>query len=620
MADLSRQSAAGAAAQLLTRVSGLLREVVFAAVFGAGADADAYLAALRVPNLLRDLFAEGSLSSAFVPHFAKALQEEGRASAWALSNALLGVLLLALGALAALLLLAPAPWVWLVAAGFSPEKAALTARLIQGLAPLLAGISLASVLGGMLHVQGRFFLPALAPAAFNAAVIGGCLVPAAWATRWGLQPLVLVAAAASIGGLLQAAVQLPALYKLGFRLRPSLRGHPLLRPLLGFMGPAILGVGTVQAGVLIDLQIASTLGDGPVSWLGYAFRLVQLPMTVFAGSIAVVSLARLSALLADGAEREARDTLGSALSLTTFLVLPGALALGLFAEPLVALFYQRGAFSAQDTAITAQLLRAYSLGAVAFALHRVAAPSFYAWRDPWTPMLLSLGTVAAKIPLSLTLAHALGVTGLPLAHAAVASAEGIALLALLGRRAGGWADGVWRDLAKITVAATLTGVLGWALIPLTGASLLLLPPLGVAYLSLAALLGLPQVRQLARLLRPGGLPPHLHRATVEALTRHAGAPATEPTLSGGVLTIHTGAGRLTVTAVDGALRASHSYSPPLSGPPLGLTVVLDLSQRPPPLHGLELRVGDRTVAVTAAGDAISLQRPSGPRLPVLPRQ
>ncbi len=514
MASVARQALSAGLATLITRSSGLAREIVFAAVFGATMQTDAYLAALRVPNLFRDLFAEGSMSNAFVPNFAKESEEDGLESAFALANALLGLALLALGVLTALMVVFSESWVWVVAAGFFevPGKTELTGSLVRVVAPFLAMVSVASIFGGMLNVRGRFFLPALAPASFNLAVIAGCMIPASWQEPLGIEPIWTVALASTVGGLLQAAVQYPTLRRLGFRLRPSLRGHPGLKRLLVFLGPALMGVATIQAGVLVDVQIASTLGDGPVSWLGYAFRLVQLPMSVFAGSVAVAGLATLSAQVARGERQEARATLGDAVSLTSFLVLPSAVALGVFAEPLVALFYQRGAFSAADTAATASLLQLYALGTYAFCMHRVVTPSFYAWGDPWSPMALSVLTVISKIPLALWLSReqVLGVEGIPLAHALVASAEVAVLAWLLGRRSGGWASGVLSQHLRMLGAGVLMGGVGWWLLGLVDGLLLSMVALalsGGVYLGAAWLLGLPQPRKLLARLRPPPPPP-----------------------------------------------------------------------------------------------------------------
>jgi putative peptidoglycan lipid II flippase len=315
-----------------------------------------------------------------------------------------------------------------------------------------------------------------------------------------------------VGGFLQAAVEYPALRRMGFRLRPHLRGHPALRRLLAFLGPALIGVATIQVGVLVDVQIAATYGDGPVSWLGYAFRLVQLPMSIFAGAVAVASLAALSAQVARGEREEARGTLGDAVALTSFLVLPSAVALGVFAHPLVELFYQRGAFSAADTAATASLLQLYALGTFAFCLHRVVVPSFYAWGDPWTPMVLSIGTVVAKVPLALWLAGEgmLAVRGIPLAHALVATAEVVVLVVLLGRRAGGWSRGLGVEHLRLATAAALMGLGGWwALARVDGLALELLVGVasGAVYLGATWALGSDQPRALARRVRRRLAPP-----------------------------------------------------------------------------------------------------------------
>jgi putative peptidoglycan lipid II flippase len=625
------------AATLITRLSGLARQVVFAAVFGAGMETDAFLVAQRVPNVFRDLFAEGSMSNAFVPNFAKTAEEEGLASAWKLANALIGFSLVALGVVTAAMMIFARGWVYMFAAGYGdvPGKVEMTMGLVRVMAPFLACVSMASIFGGMLNVRGRFFVPALAPAVLNVAVIAGCLVPGPVQAAVGLDPIVIVAAASTLGGAAMFLMQYPALRAQGFRFRPSLVLHPALGRLVKFLGPALIGVGTIQIGILIDLQFAAGYGDGPVSYLDYAFRLVQLPMNLFAGAIAVAGLAVLSSQVARGERAGARTTLADSLSLTAFLVAPSVVALGVFAEPIVQLFYERGAFTAADTAQTSLVLQCYALGAFAFCIHRVVVPSYYAFGDPWTPMVLSIGTLVLKIPLIAWWASDswFGFLGIPLSHAAVASAEVLAMFLLLGRRAGGYGGKFWKDAVRMAIAAAAMGVGGWFAL---GAVDGLIPKLGVmvasgaAYLAFAGILGLSQVREaLAKLPIPGlgkgGLPPHVDPVTRDALSAAVGSTLIDLQPEGQGVLVHTSAGTLTLSAAeDGSLAArfdATSAQTPLElGTPLAIEGVLDITGRPPPLYAVALHVEGVERVLRASGGAVIEGEATGPRLTVPPAE
>ena len=446
-------------AQSLGRASGLLRDVIFAGVFGAGATADAFFVAFRVPHLFRELLAEGTLSNIFVPLFSETEEKDGIARAWALANALLGVLLVVLGLITALIYLAAEPMVLLLATGFeaSPGKVALAAWLTRLLAPFLAGISVAALFGGMLNVRGRFFLPAIAPAVLNIGIIAACLLGDQWTALTGTPAIGAVALAATVSGLLTAGVQLPALRREGFRFRPTLGSHPALGRVLKFMGAALVGVVVVQFNLLVELQLASQTGDGAVSWLLMGFRLFQLPMTIIAGSIAVATLARFSQQWAQDDTAGARATATDAIEGTLLWVLPAGLGLFLLAEPLVALCFERGAFGAADTLQTASILRGYAVAVAGICIARVLLPIFFALGDPYTPMRLSLVVMAIKIPVALALLGALGLIGLPLSHAVTVSLEAAVMMAVLHTRLGGWLPGLWGQLGRIGLATALMG-------------------------------------------------------------------------------------------------------------------------------------------------------------------
>lgn len=520
---------AAGAANFIGRISGLAREMVFARIFGAGAIADAFNVAYRVPNLFRELLAEGSLANVFVPIFAEQTEgdnpKEGLRKAWALANAFLGLLLLVLGGVTTLFFVGSELFVLLLASGFSdvPGKAEMTSDLTKWMAPFLAGLSVASLFGGMLNVRGKFFLPALAPSFLNFFVIAACLLGEQWESATGLPHIYAVALAATLSGFATAFVQYPALRSMGFRFRPNLKGHPEIKRILKFMGASLVGIGVVQFNLLVETQLASTYetedgSDGPVSWLIYGFRLVQLPQTIVAGSVAVAALAALSLHLSRGEKNEARQTLARSLELNSLLILPAAVGLYLLADPLIALFFEGNEFTARDTAATAGILRMYAIAAVGICTYRVLLPVFFALKDPYLPMKLSIVVMVTKLPVAWGMMYpmGLGLNGLPLSHAVTVTFEVGIMLWVLGGRMGGWSPGFWNQQARIVVASIGMGACVWMLKPYShGFGVLLVCAAGAgAYAVLSIVLGIRESKTVLRkLLRrgppppPGGLPP-----------------------------------------------------------------------------------------------------------------
>lgn len=591
------------AANLLARVTGMAREIVVSAVFGAGAVTDAYNAALRVPQLLRELLAEGSLQNAFVPAFSDASEKEGVEGAWRLANAFLGVLLVALGGVT-LLFFAGAPiWVRLIANGFhdDAEKFALTVTLTRWLSPFLAGLSLAGFAAAMLNVRGRFGLPALAANALNVLVIAGALLAKPLEARTGLPAIVALAAATTLSGFVQLGLTWPALRTEGFRFRPTLGGHPGLRRMLAYLGPALIGISTVQFNLLVETQWASSYGDGPLTYLSLAFRLVQLPLAVVSGSVATVALANLSRHAARG-ERDALGTeLARALRTNALLVVPSAVGLGVLAEPLSRLFFQRGAFTAEDTAGVAAMLQMYAFAVYGICFHRVALPVYYALGDPRTPMRLSIVAMAAKIPAILLLTRGLGMgaEALPLSHAITVTGESVLLA--WGFREHARGRGLLAAHAKIAVAALVLGGIAWALRDRVHV-VLVCAIAGGAYLAVAGALGFRDF-----LPRPKGLPPFLDPETRDALEKLAAGGVA---VAGDVLANAAGAWRM--TASEGRL-ALVPASPAGAGAPSPseLAIVVRIG-RDPSMRGLQ--VGRRTWH--AVGDAVVEGAVEGPRIPV----
>ncbi len=532
-------------ANLFGRLTGLARDVIFAAVFGAGSVSDAYNAALRVPQLLRELVAEGSLQNVIVPAFSDTAEREGVAAAWKLAEAVLGVLLVVLGVATLAFWALADGWVQLVASGFAadPDKLALAATLTRWLSPFLAGLSLAAYFGGLLNSRGRFFVPALAQNVLNLGVIAACVVGPWWAARGGPDAIVVVAALTTLTGFVQAGLCVPPLWREGFRFRPSFSGHPALGRLLVWFGTALVGVVTVQFNLLVESQWASDFGDGVLTWLLGSFRLVQLPLALVAGSLATTLLPELSAAWSRGEADGSGALLTRALRTHASLVVPAAVGLGVLAEPIVGLVYERGAFDHADTVGTASMLRMYAWACYGICLHRILVPVCYAIGRPRLPMWLSLGAMGAKIPVVLVLTRGagLGADALPLSHAVTVTTECVGLFwglrtLLAGRGLGG-------HHVRVGLAAGAMGAVAWALSDRAHVLVVVLAA-GAVYGVLAAALGVLALPARGKPL----VPPFVDPATA-ALLERARTEVVHPTADA----LHFGPDAYVVRVVDAAL-------------------------------------------------------------------
>ncbi len=385
-------------ATMASRVLGLGREMTQSYMFGAGPVTDAFLAAFRIPNLLRDLFAEGALSAAFVPTFIGIRERDGTEAAWQLARRVMTALAVLLGVLT-LVIAVGAPWILRIyVGGFEPEKLALTATMTRILSPFLLFIALAAVAMGILNACGRFFVPAFASAWFNVAAILGMVFLTPLFRRAGIDESLSLAYGALIGGMLQFAVQWPSLRAEGFRYRPMFDfGDPGLRRMLRLMAPATAGLAATQVNILVDTVLASHYGDGPITWLQYAFRLLQLPIGLFGVAIATANLARVSADAARGDNDGLKANLAAALRTAALLALPATVGLIVLRREIVAALFERGAFTAGDTARTSAALMCYALGLYAYAVTKIQVPTFYALGETSTPVRASVGSVLTKI-------------------------------------------------------------------------------------------------------------------------------------------------------------------------------------------------------------------------------
>lgn len=413
-----RQSGRVSLAVAASRVLGLVRESLFAALFGGGAVADAFQVAFRIPNLLRDLLAEGALSSAFVPTFTASLEREGEAAAQRLTQLVLGVALMVTATLTGLGFVFARPLVQAISLGFAGDaaKVELAVKLTRIMMPLLALMSVGAVWMGVLNARRRFMTPALAPVAFNVVSIaaGGVLVLRG---DEALDAVVWWSAAATLAGLAQAGMQIPALWRLGVRPWPRLRGalrHPGVRQVARLMAPAVLGLAAVQINVFVNTQFASSLGDGPVAQLTYAFRVFFLPIGVF--SVALATVTTTSA-----AERAAADDLPGLRAATLEAVggvwmLLGASVVVMFAlsSPVVSLLFERGAFGPEDTAATARVMQAYAIGLLPYGMVKVVAPVLYSLDRPRAPLVASITGVTVNLVFNALTYRTLGAPGLAL--------------------------------------------------------------------------------------------------------------------------------------------------------------------------------------------------------------
>src|SRR5712691_7807197 len=485
--QLARRAGVVSAAVLLSRVLGLVREQTFAMFFGAGRELDAFVTAFRIPNLLRDLFAEGALSAAFVTTFTQRFEREGEHAAWRLANLVVNGLALVVGALTLLGIWFAPTLVTAIAPGFAaiPGKVALTIGLTRIMFPFILLVALAAVAMGILNTRHIFGIPAAASAFFNLGSVVGGLLAATWLAPGYIggvlgalrhhgslptDPALAARAMAGmaigtlIGGLLQLLAQMPSLARVGFRYRPLFRfSDPGLRQVLRLMGPATVGAAAVQVNVFVNNNFASYLGDGPVSWLNVAFRFMQLPIGLFGVAIGTVTLPLVSRHGARGDTPAFRATVGQALELVAFFCLPAAAGLALMGVPVIGLIYEHGRFASRDTAAAAQALAGYALGLAGYAGIKVLAPTFYALGDARVPALVSLLSIATNYVLNWMFVRQLGFgyVGLAFATSAVALGNFALLYVILRRRIGQFGPHGLRTLWRIALATLVMIVVAW---------------------------------------------------------------------------------------------------------------------------------------------------------------
>jgi putative peptidoglycan lipid II flippase len=454
---------------LLSRITGLVREQLVAGFFGASGVTDAFNVAFRIPNLFRRLFAEGAFSQAFVPLMAATRARDGDEATRALVDAVATVLAWTLLATCVLGVAGAPLLVWAMGSGL--ERFDTAVAMTRWMFPYIGFMSMVALAAGVLNTWKRFAVPALTPVLLNLCVIGTTWWGAPWLARQGIEPVFALSTGVMLGGLLQAAVQIPALAAVGMLPRLGLAPaalarawrHPGVHRVLRQMGPGVLGVSVAQVSLLINTQIASHVGVGAVSWLTYADRLMEFPTALLGVAMGVVLLPQLSAARAREDGQAYSDMLDWGLRLVALLALPCALALLVFPVGLVSVLFHYGRFSAGDVAMTVLALRGYGVGLLGLVAIKVLAPAFFARQDMRTPVKIAIGVLFATQAMNALLVPWLGHAGLALSIGLGALFNAGFLLHGLLQRGVYLPRPGWRGFAgRLLLAnAALGGVLAW---------------------------------------------------------------------------------------------------------------------------------------------------------------
>ena len=472
-AGLVKSAGIVSASIAISRITGLLRESVLSWLFGAGATYDAYVLGYRIPNLARELFAEGALSFAFVPTFTRYLATKSHEQARELSNITATVLLVIAGGFCALGILL-SPWIVdLFAPGFEAVagKSELATTLVRTMFPFLLLLALAAQAQGVLYATHRFAVPAVSPAIFNLVSVSSGLAIGYWlAPRLGFSMVLGMAAGVVVGGVAQLAFLLPSVWRAGFAWRPrwNLKHEGVLH-ILGLMGPAVIGNASGQINVLVNTNFAAGLRDasghvmnGPVSWLAYAYRFFVLPLGIFGVAIASAALPRIARSAAHRNFVEFQEILSRSILMILLLTVPASVGLAVLGESMIGIVYQHGKFLASDTHQTALALTCYAAGLAGYSVLKLVAPAFYTLGDSRTPMFISLAAVLVNGVAAFAMVRITGFghAGLALSASIVSTFSSLALLFLLRRKIGALQGReLMLGLTKIIGAAGVMGLL-----------------------------------------------------------------------------------------------------------------------------------------------------------------
>lgn len=448
-------------ATLSSRLLGLVREMVQALYFGTSWQADAFVVATRVPGLLRELFAEGAMSAAFVPTLTRTLTRDGKEAAWRLASQVVNGLLLATGLVVVAGIVFAAPLVTWVAEEYAeiPNKLELTIELTRVNMPFLALVAIAAAFMGMLNALRKFFIPATSPAMYNVVFILAAIVFVPLFQAVGIQPVMALSVGMLSGGLAQILVQWPMLRREGYRHQWQLNPRdPALREILILMGPGTLGVAAAQVNLLVNTILATDV-DGAASALRYAFQMMYLPIGIFGVSVATAAIPDLARQAADRDHKTMSSTVSWAIRLMMVLSIPSIVGLIVLARPIVELVFERGAFDVSSTMKTAAALAFYAPGILGYSIVKIVSPSFYSMQDSRTPVTVSLVTIAVNLALNLWLNSIMGFVGLALGTAIAANVNAGLLMYLLAKRIGGIESAaIVVTFGKITVASAIMGL------------------------------------------------------------------------------------------------------------------------------------------------------------------
>jgi putative peptidoglycan lipid II flippase len=459
---------------LASRITGLLRDLLMASVFGASAVTDAFYVAFRIPNLFRRLFAEGAFSQAFVPALAHAKEKDGDEATRRLIDNVATVLAWILVATCVVGVAAAPVLVWAMASGLRQEPHGFEAAVLmtRWMFPYIGFMSMVALSAGILNTWRRYAVPAATPVLLNFAMIGAAWWGAPRFAALGIEPIYAMAAGVMVGGVLQLAVQIPILKRLGLLPRIRLNwtairaawADPGTRRIASMMLPALLGVGVAQISLLINTQIASYLAPGSVTWLFYADRLMEFPTALLGVALGVVLTPQLAAARAANDDKRYSGMLDWGLRLTILLSVPCAVALLTFAQPLVATLFHYGAFKDSDVGQVALALAGYGAGLVGLVAIKVLAPGFYASQDIRTPVRIAVVVLIVTQLLNIALVPLFQHAGLALSIGLGALVNATWLLWGLLRRGSYKPEPGWAVFALQVIAASalLAVFLMWA--------------------------------------------------------------------------------------------------------------------------------------------------------------
>lgn len=451
----------------MSRITGLVREMVMASLFGAGIANDAFNLGFRIPNLTRDLFAEGALSSAFVPTFTQYLSQKGKAEAGRLANLVATALMLAVGGFCVLGVIFAPLIVEVLASGFHaiPGKFELAVKMTRLMFPFLLLVALAAQAMGVLNACNIFGVPAMASTFFNIGSVSlGLVIGYVLGPHMGIDHIEGMAIGVVLGGALQLFWQVPSLHRAGFRFHAEIDWkHPGVVHIMQLMGPAILGNAATQINVMVNTNFASHT-NGAVTWLNCAFRFMQLPLGIFGVAIASATLPVISRSAAAGNMEQFRKTLSRSLGMVLLLTIPSSIGLAVLGQSIIGTVYEGGKFKFYDTQQTALALSCYAIGLAGYSALKVLSPSFYALGDARTPMVISLASIFINYIAAYTLTYYthLGHAGLALSTSAVALFGCVTQFWILRNRIGGmYGRNLMSTVLRVGAASAAMGLVVW---------------------------------------------------------------------------------------------------------------------------------------------------------------